>query len=294
MDSTLSKAREQLAVNIVRNLRAHRHLAYFVGGCVRDRILGIPPKDYDVSTDATAERILSYFPRSDLVGMHFGVVRVRGEEGVHVEVATFRSENSYSDGRRPDSVQFEKDPLLDAQRRDFTINGLMEDPLSGEILDYVGGRADLERKIVRAIGEPSERFEEDHLRMLRAVRFATRFEFLIDPRTLAAIRTLASSVARISAERIREELVRILTEGHAGRGLELLDSTGLLVHLLPEVKAFQGTEQPPEFHPEGDVWTHVRLMLEKMRDPSHYPRSRCASARCWKAPNLSCCRSDPV
>ena len=255
---------ELLAVAITRELRSHGHTAYLVGGCVRDRLLGIAPKDYDVSTSATPPQILSYFPGSQTVGAHFGVVLV-AREAAHVEVATFRSEGAYADGRHPEQVQFETDPALDAQRRDFTINGLMQDPISGRIFDYVDGQADLAAKLIRAIGDPELRFSEDHLRMLRAVRFAARFSFHIETRTLAAIQRLASSICRISAERIREELVRILTEGHARRGFELLDETGLLIHILPEIKALQGVQQPPEFHPEGDVWTHVLLMLDQLR-----------------------------
>jgi poly(A) polymerase len=266
LDTSLSIARETLATGIVGDLRARGHKAYLVGGCVRDRLLGIVPKDYDVSTDATPEEILSYFPRSELVGAHFGVVLVGAPDGVHVEVATFRSDGAYFDGRRPDKVQFETDPALDAQRRDFTINGLMLDPLSSEVLDYVGGRADLDQRVVRAIGEADVRFSEDHLRMLRAVRFAARLNFAIAPDTLCAIQRLAPAICKISAERVRDELIRILTEGGARRGLELLDASGLLVHILPEVKAFQGVQQPPEFHPEGDVWTHVLLMLEQLRN----------------------------
>jgi len=260
--------REALAVEIVRELRGRGHKAYFVGGCVRDRLLGIVPKDYDVSTDATPETILACFPQSQPVGAHFGVVLVTRGNGIQVEVATFRSEGAYSDGRRPDHVRFETDPALDAGRRDFTINGLMEDPLSGQILDFVGGRADLDRRIVRAIGNPEERFGEDHLRMLRAVRFAARLNFAIDPDTLAAIQRLASRIARISAERIRDELARILMEGGARRGFELLDECGLLTHVLPDVKAFQGVQQPPEFHPEGDVWKHVLLVLDELHQPT--------------------------
>jgi len=264
----VQSAREQLAVSIISDLRSRGYKAYLVGGCVRDRLLGIAPKDYDVSTDATPQQLLSIFPGAQTVGAHFGVVLVT--QGIHlgVEVATFRSEGGYSDGRRPDEVHFETDPALDAKRRDFTINGLMEDPLSGEVLDYVGGRADLERRAVRAIGNPEDRFEEDHLRMLRAVRFAARLSFSIEPRTLQAIQRLAHSISKISAERIRDELIRILTEGGARRGLELLDECGLLIHVLPEVKAFQGVQQPPEFHPEGDVWKHLLLMLEKLLEPS--------------------------
>ncbi len=263
---------EALAIRICRCLREHGHQAYLVGGCVRDRLLGIPPKDFDISTDARAEEIARYFPKSHLVGAHFGVVVIdgsdRGQAGQHVEVATFRSEGQYSDGRRPDLVHFESDPALDAQRRDFTINGLMEDPLSGRVFDYVGGQLDLQAKTIRAIGDPSRRFEEDYLRMLRAVRFAARLGFTIEPVTLAAIQKHSPSVVRISAERVRDELIGILTSGAARKGLELLDSCGLLRYILPEVKAFQGVAQPPEFHPEGDVWTHVLMMLEQMGQAS--------------------------
>lgn len=267
MDRDPPSARLELAGEIIRTLRAHGHEAYLVGGCVRDRLLGLEPKDYDVATGATPDQILSYFPNSDTVGAHFGVILVSRGKGVQVEVATFRSEGDYSDGRRPDQVRFETNPSLDAQRRDFTINGLMQDPFSNEVLDAVGGRADLEAKIIRAIGNPIQRFQEDHLRMLRAVRFAARLHFSIDPATLSAIRELAPCVLRISVERVRDELLRILIDGSARRAFELLDASGLLVHVLPEVKAFQDVQQPPEFHPEGDVWTHVLLMLDQLHAP---------------------------
>jgi putative nucleotidyltransferase with HDIG domain len=253
----------KLAVTLISRLRDQAHQAYLVGGCVRDRLLGIQPKDFDIATDASPSQIATYFPGALLVGAHFGVVLVQ-EGAAQVEVATFRSEGVYSDARRPDEVRFETEPSLDASRRDFTINGLMEDPLSGEILDYVGGRADLASRMVRAIGDADRRFGEDHLRMLRAVRFAARLNFQIESRTREAIYRQAGSVTTVSAERVRDELARIVTEGGARRGLELLDELGLLAHLLPEVKAFQGVEQPPEFHPEGDVWTHVMMMLERM------------------------------
>lgn len=235
---------------------------------MRDRLLGIPAKDYDVSTNATPQQILSCFPNAQTVGAHFGVVLVARPNGVHVEVATFRSEGAYADGRHPSEVRFETDPALDAQRRDFTINGLMQDPISDQVLDFVHGQADLISKTIRAIGDPERRFTEDHLRMLRAVRFAARFGFTIEPGTLSAIQRLAHCICKISAERIREELIRILTEGQARRGFELLDATGLLVHILPEIKALQGVDQPPEFHPEGDVWTHVLLMLDQLQNPT--------------------------
>ncbi|MDQ2775171.1 MAG: CCA tRNA nucleotidyltransferase [Acidobacteriota bacterium] len=267
MDTLLTSDREALALDIVRELHGQGRRAYLVGGCVRDRLLGIIPKDFDVSTDASPDRLLKYFPKSQTVGAHFGVILVtRGK--AQVEVATFRTEGTYSDGRRPDQVRFETDPALDALRRDFTINGLMQDPVSGEVLDFVGGRADLASKVVRAIGDPEARFTEDHLRMLRAIRFAARLGFSIAPETAVAIRKLAPSINRISTERIRDELVRILTEGGARRGFELLDECELLQELLPEVKAFQGVRQPPQFHPEGDVWTHVLMMLDRLKNPS--------------------------
>jgi poly(A) polymerase len=197
------------------------------------------------------------------VGAHFGVVLVR-DGAAQVEVATFRSDREYEDGRRPSSVHFETDPKADVLRRDFTINGLMMNPASGEVLDYVAGRADLEGGVVRAIGDPDARFREDHLRLLRAVRFAARLGFGIDPATFEAMRRNAALIACVSAERVRDELVRIFTEGGAARGLDLLDSSGLLAALLPEVTAMHGVAQPPEFHPEGDVWQHTRLLLENL------------------------------
>lgn len=273
------QARSALAFQIVRRLRECGHQAYLVGGCVRDRLLGIPPKDYDVSTDARPDLLLSYFPGAQSVGAHFGVVLVTNGEGAQVEVATFRSEGTYQDGRRPDEVHFETDPALDARRRDFTVNGLMQDPESMKVLDFVGGQRDLESRTIRAIGDAKVRFAEDHLRMLRAVRFAARLQFSIDPGTMSAIRELAPAITRISAERIRDELVRILIEGGAKRGFELLDESGLLQVLLPEVKAFQGVEQPPEYHPEGDVWTHVLLMLDNLTIANpHAPSPALATA----------------
>jgi tRNA nucleotidyltransferase/poly(A) polymerase len=268
MDESVSAARTALAAELIAILRGRRHKAYLVGGCVRDRLLGVIPKDLDIATDARPDQVVEYFPQARLVGAQFGVVLVGGGDGIQVEVATFRSEGVYSDGRRPDEVRFESEPALDARRRDFTINGLMLDPFSGEVLDYVGGRADLEAKLIRAIGDPDQRFREDHLRMLRAIRFAARLGFSIEDETFAAIRRAAHCITRISPERIRDELVKILTEGAARRGLELLDSCGLLEQIGAEIKAFQGVQQPPEYHPEGDVWTHVMLMLERMRDPT--------------------------
>lgn len=257
----------ELAVSIIATLKARGHQAYLVGGCVRDLLLGAKPKDYDVATDAHPERLLELFPNSDRVGAHFGVVMVR-DEGAQVEVATFRSDHNYSDGRHPGAVRFETDPRQDTLRRDFTINALLLDPEQDRVLDYVEGREDLRNRVVRAIGDPETRFREDHLRLLRAIRFAARLGFDIEPATMAAIERLHSLIRTVSAERIRDELARILVEGGARRGFMLLDQSGLLADILPEVAAMKGVEQPPEFHPEGDVWTHTLLMLEKMDRPT--------------------------
>lgn len=254
---------EALANHIIRTLRTAGRQAYLVGGCVRDLLLGREAKDFDVATDAPPDEILKQFPGSGCVGAHFGVVLVR-EGGAQVEVATFRSDRDYSDGRRPASVRFETDPREDATRRDFTINGMMLDPETGALLDFVGGCADLESRLVRAIGDADIRFREDHLRLLRAVRFAARLQFEIEPVTFAAIRRNHALIRTVSAERVRDELIRILTEGGARRGFELLDATSLLDDLLPEVAAMKGVAQPPEFHPEGDVWVHTLLLLEKL------------------------------
>jgi poly(A) polymerase len=276
------------AVRILARLRSAGHSAYLAGGCVRDLLLGREPLDYDVATSARPEAVREMFPRTFSVGAHFGVILVADElEGREfvTEVATFRSDGAYSDGRRPDSVRFSSDPGEDVRRRDFTINGMLLDPLSdafrsgnlrGAVLDYVGGLRDLEAGTVRAIGEPEERFEEDRLRMLRAVRFAARLGFAIEPGTLAAIRRLALRVAAVSQERVRDELTRMLTEGGARRAFELLEATGLLAELLPEVARMRGVEQPPQFHPEGDVWIHTLLLLEKLP-------AGCAPTLAWGA-----------
>ena len=299
----MTSTTEETARAIALKLRARGWVAFLVGGCVRDLLLGLDPKDFDLSTDAPPDQVMGLFPGAVLVGAHFGVVLVDG-----VEVATFRSESAYGDGRHPDQVTFETDPAKDVLRRDFTINALMLDPLMleplmsdplqntsqaniagpptplapsrietiplpprldpADVIDRVGGIADLNHGIVRAIGDPLRRFEEDHLRMLRAVRFAARFRFRIHPSTLEAIQSLAPMIQRTAAERIRDELVRILTEGGARYGFELLDRTGLLNQILPEVAAMKGVAQPPEFHPEGDVWVHTLIMLDGLRAPS--------------------------
>jgi len=260
-------AASELARRIIENLRRAGYSAYLVGGCVRDLLLGCEPKDYDVATSARPDDLLRLFPRADRVGAHFGVVLVR-EGREQVEVATFRSDMEYLDGRRPVGVHFENDPGEDARRRDFTINALLLDPVSGEVLDFVGGRRDLDARLIRAIGHPPTRFREDHLRLLRAVRFAARLAFEIESATFEAIRQGAPMIRDISAERVRDEISRILTEGAPRRGLELLDATGLLHEILPEVESMKGVEQPPEFHPEGDVWVHTLMMLDGLRQPS--------------------------
>ncbi len=261
------EAKREAATGIVRRLRKQGFQAYLVGGCVRDLVMGREPKDYDVATDATPEQVVKLFPDSLTVGAQFGVVLVPREAG-NVEVATFRSDARYADGRHPTEVRYAKTPEEDVRRRDFTINGLLYDPLKDRVLDYVGGQADLRSHRVRTIGDPVERFSEDHLRMLRAVRFAARFRFALDPAAQEAIRKLADQIRSVSAERVRDEILKILTEGQARRGFELLEETGLLGEVLPEVKAMQGVQQPPEFHPEGDVWTHTLIMLEGMRQPT--------------------------
>lgn len=256
-----------MSLAVIRKLVHHGHRAFWVGGCVRDELLGRPVKDRDVATSARPHEVLGIFPDARLVGKRFGVVVVRDGPD-QVEVATLRKEAGYSDGRRPDQVMFTSDPEVDARRRDFTVNTLLQDPLSGTRLDFVGGREDLERRLIRAVGEPLERFAEDRLRMLRAVRLAASLDFEIESGTLMAIRQKAATITEVAAERTRQELSRILTEGHAKRGFELLDASGLLGPLLPEVKAMQGVEQPPEYHPEGDVWIHTMLMLESLRNRS--------------------------
>jgi len=287
----------EAALHIVETLRAAGHEAYLAGGCVRDLLLGREPVDYDVATSATPEIVLNMFPRTFAVGAHFGVVLVASEAGAGceegsveerrvTEVATFRSDGIYSDGRHPDEVRFTKTARDDVQRRDFTINGLLLDPLAippqkqvlrsaqndndgqqalrAAALDYVGGLADLHAGIIRAIGEPRRRFEEDQLRLLRAVRFAARFGFSLEPQTAAAMRALAARIHAVSRERVRDELTKMLTEGNARRAFELLDETDLLVQVLPEISKMKGVEQPPQFHPEGDVWIHTLMLLEQL------------------------------
>jgi len=259
--------KRQAAVEIVRRLREAGLQAYLVGGCVRDMVMGREPKDYDVCTDARPDEVVKLFPDSLTVGAQFGVVIVPRPEG-NVEVATFRSDGLYADGRHPTTVHYSRTPEEDVRRRDFTLNGLLYDPLEERFLDYVGGQADIRARRIRTIGDPFQRFQEDRLRMLRAVRFTARFSFTLDAAAREAIRKLAPLIHEVSAERVRDEILKILREGPARRGFELLDEVGLLQEVLPEVKRMQGVAQPPEFHPEGDVWIHTLLMLEKLERPT--------------------------
>lgn len=254
------------ALRVVETLRRADFQAVLAGGCVRDLALGRVPKDWDVATDAGPEEVAALFEHTVPVGAQFGISLVVLDEGDY-EVACFRSDGPYRDSRRPASIE-PADARADAARRDFTINGLFYDPERGELLDYVGGQQDLDAKIIRAIGDPAARFAEDHLRLLRAVRFAARLGFAIEPETWDALCAQVESIASVSAERIRDELTMLLTEGGAGCGLRLLDQSGLLQAVLPEVAAMRGVPQEAEFHPEGDVWTHVQLLFEHLDEPS--------------------------
>jgi len=287
----------EAALRIVEALRAAGHQALLAGGCVRDLLLGRDPVDYDVATSATPDIVLNLFPRTFAVGAHFGVVLVADETLDEIppfedapdagprysvtEVATFRSDAAYSDGRHPDAVRYTTSAQEDVQRRDFTINGLLLDPLRvggffqeflnnpaslrAGLLDYVGGLADIDAGIIRAIGEPRRRFEEDQLRLLRAIRFAARFDYRLEPGTHTAICALAPRIHSVSRERVRDELTKMLTEGRARRAFELLDETGLLAQVLPEIVKMKGVEQPPQYHPEGDVFVHTLKLLEQLK-----------------------------
>jgi poly(A) polymerase len=260
---------EQTALAVVRQLRAAGHVAYYAGGSVRDLLRGQIPKDIDIATDARPEAVQKIFPRTYAVGAHFGVIVVL-ENGFQFEVATFRSDGVYLDGRRPSEVHFAT-AEEDAARRDFTINGMFFDPEADKVIDFVGGRADLDARLVRAIGDPAQRFAEDRLRILRAVRFATVLEFEIEPGTWDAVLAQAPSIGEISAERIREELVRIFLSPLRVRGWDLLDASGLMRVILPEIEAMKGCAQPPQFHPEGDVFTHTRIMLDLLPEETSLP-----------------------
>lgn len=257
------------AISVIETLATAGHQALLAGGCVRDSLLGKEAKDFDVATSARPEQVVKLFPGSKTVGAHFGVVIVC-RAGETIEVATFRKDGGYSDGRHPDAVTF-TNAEEDARRRDFTVNGLFLDPLKNEIIDYVGGRSDLDAKIIRAIGDPRQRFAEDHLRLLRAVRFATVLDFIIEPMTWSAMCEAALQIASVSAERVRDELIRILAHPRRLAGFDLLVSSGLMRVILPEILALQGCEQPPQFHPEGDVFVHTRLMLSLLPAEASLP-----------------------
>jgi poly(A) polymerase len=265
------------AISIIRTLREAGYPAYLVGGCVRDLVLGREPEDYDVTTRATPEEVMRLFPETYAVGAQFGVVLVPSpDNSFTVEVATFRSDIGSSDGRHPDSVRYSQEAREDVERRDFTINGLLLDPLNNEVLDFVGGRKDIESGIIRTVGEPELRFAEDKLRLLRAVRFAARLGYEIEPATFSGLSKLAPQIHQVSRERVADELNKMLTEGHARRAFELLDATNLLAEVLPEISAMKGVAQPPQYHPEGDVWIHTLLLLENLPRP-------CSRTQAWGA-----------
>ncbi len=266
MSTLSSEPLEAAARRLVGRLRAAGFIAYYAGGCVRDMALGKQPKDYDVATSATPEQVQRIFPRHVAVGAHFGVIMVI-DAGHTFEVASFRADGVYIDGRRPENVRFTT-AREDAERRDFTVNGMFYDPLAGggagEIIDYVGGQADLDRRVLRAIGDPAARFAEDRLRMLRAVRLGSSLGFGIDPATWQALTDAAPHIHAVSPERIRDELVKIFTASTRLAGWDLLDTSGLMREVLPELEALKGVDQPPQFHPEGDVFVHTRLVLSML------------------------------
>ncbi len=250
------------ALQVLQKLQSSGFESYFAGGCVRDHLLGQIPKDFDIATAATPDQMKSLFPKTIPLGERFGTVGVLIGETVY-QATTFRQDHNYEDGRHPQSVEF-SNAKEDALRRDFTINGLFADPVQALILDYVGGIEDLAKKTLRAIGDPKKRFEEDALRLLRAVRFSARFQFEIESKTKEAIQALAPTVLRVSAERIRDELNRILSEGPASAGFRLLDEMKLLEVILPEISAMKGVEQPLPYHPEGDVFVHTLMVLDRI------------------------------
>lgn len=259
-------ATQEKAMRLLQALHQKGYTAFFAGGCVRDRLRGKTPQDFDIATSATPEQVQAIFAKTVLVGAHFGVVVVI-EDGQSFEVATFRSESDYSDGRHPERVEFST-VEEDAKRRDFTVNGLYWDGKSEAVLDLVGGQEDLKKKIIRTIGDPKARFAEDHLRLLRAVRFAVQLEFEIEPATFQAVKDHAPLIQSVSSERVRDELTKILTSAQPGRGIRLLDETGLLALVLPEVITLKGVEQPSQYHPEGDVYVHTLMLLDQL---SHAP-----------------------
>lgn len=255
---------QTIATEMLQRLQAAGHEAYFVGGCVRDALRGESPQDFDVATSARPEEVETLFLKTHAVGKSFGVILVV-EQGHTFEVATFRAEWDYTDGRRPNQVTF-SDARTDASRRDFTVNGLFLDPFTDTVHDWVGGQSDLEQRLLRTIGDPNERFAEDRLRLLRAVRFAAQLDFVIEPATLAAVQSQAAQIQHVSAERIRDELLKLFRPPHAARGLDLLRESGLLQHVLPELMPTVNCEQSADYHPEGTVYNHIRLMLAQLPD----------------------------
>jgi poly(A) polymerase len=258
--------KQEISLRVVKRLQKAGFEAYFAGGCVRDKLMRREPEDYDVATDAKPNQVIKLFRKTVTVGKAFGVIKVI-DQGVDVEVTTFRTEGPYSDGRHPDKVSFsslENDVL----RRDFTINGMVYDPINNKIIDLVNGKTDLKKKIIKCIGNPLERFAEDKLRMLRAIRFSVELGFKIEPKTLSAIKKLAGRIKVVSAERIRDELRKMLIAPRRAEGIKLMDKTGLLKVILPEIRRLKGVEQPKQFHPEGDVYVHTMKALERLVKPS--------------------------
>jgi len=251
------------AIEVIVELRNAGHKAFCVGGCARDTLLGIEPKEYDITTSATPEEVSEIFPHTVPIGVSFGVILVIAGK-YQFEVATFRKDQSYSDGRHPDKVIYSSEEQEDVLRRDFTINGMLYDPLAEEVIDYVDGLADINTKIVRTIGNSYERFNEDKLRMMRAIRFSSRYNFELDLDTFRAIEKLAADITQVSSERIRDEIIKIVSQSNPGHGLKMLSVGGLLKYILPDVEIMNGVEQPPEFHPEGDVFIHTCLVLDKL------------------------------
>jgi poly(A) polymerase len=265
----------EFATDVVRRLADAGFEALWAGGCVRDQLLGREPHDYDVATDARPEQVRRLFRRTIAVGASFGVIEVLGPrepsgEYLKVQVATFRSDGAYTDGRRPDAVVF-CSAREDALRRDFTINGMFFDPLAGKLIDYVGGQDDLKAGVLRAIGDPHDRFREDKLRLLRAVRFAARFRLELDPATADAVRAMAAEITVVSAERIAEELRKLLVDANRVRGIRLIDEVGLVQPLLPELVPMQGLPQGPPAAPTGDLWEHVLNVLGRLGDGPSFP-----------------------
>ena len=253
----------QMAKGIVGQLKSAGFKAFLVGGCVRDIAMGIPPQEYDIATSATPQDVMKIFPSTVPVGVSFGVVLVL-EGNNKFEVASFRKEEKYTDGRHPDRVVYSTDEKEDVMRRDFTINGMLYEPFEETVIDLIGGLDDIKRRVIKTIGEPDDRFKEDKLRMLRAIRFGAGLDFVIEQDTFLSIKSLAPLISQVSKERIRDEIIKIITQSHPGNGLRLLRESKLLRYILPEVEKMNGVPQPPEFHPEGDVFNHTCIILDKL------------------------------